>query len=624
MLHVRKFTILEKYINFLSIYRSLIIAFIEVFYVSIAFSFLYLDNVDIYINSNRHLIDILIVINIWVFLSLIFRKKIEKIRFSNYTNILYFIIRSFIFLIIFYIVFHDTIYLKGWSAFFNFSFFIINANIFTLYFLRQLIRRVEAQGKRSVIIYETDTHSLRLANVIAFSETLKVVGFLSAEEKPAKKMLMGLPVFSGADLKKIKQNLRVNLIILQQNDHEGLAQNNVLKKAVDLKFSLGTLPSTEKMLKNEIKLKAIDPEALLGRRHAFHNSTDFKDHLHNKTVLISGGGGSIGSEICRQLILYSPSKLIILDFSEYALYQIKEELDLIETDVDIVFVLGSVTDEFFLKNLFKSFKIDVVFHAAAYKHVHIVEENVISGLNNNVFGTKLIAELASRNSVEKFILISSDKAVRPANIMGVSKRLCELICLSLFVDSETVFAAVRFGNVLGSSGSVVPKFKGQIDKGGPVTVTHSKITRYFMTVNEAVHLVLAASSLAKNGDLFLIDMGEPEEIKRLAEKLIQLHGLIPVVASEKNNETISSDDEIEIEFAGLRPGEKLYEELLISGEATPSEVNGIFLAKDPIVDRGEVISVLNQLKELLSRGDTVKVIQFLEKIPVGYLSGRPR
>ncbi|MFT5164174.1 MAG: FlaA1/EpsC-like NDP-sugar epimerase [Alteromonadaceae bacterium] len=339
--------------------------------------------------------------------------------------------------------------------------------------------------------------------------------------------------------------------------------------------------------------------------------------------MVSGAGGSIGSELCRQIIKQNPQNLVLFESSEFALYSIEKELTEIalqsKLSIQIIPVLGNVIDDFLVTNVIKTYAVNTIYHAAAYKHVPIVENNVVSGIRNNVWGTKTCAEAASKCGVENFVLISTDKAVRPTNVMGSSKRLAELVLQALAAkeqdkddaQAKTNFSMVRFGNVLGSSGSVVPLFKKQIAGGGPVTITHRDITRYFMTIPEAAQLVIQAGGMAQGGEVYVLDMGKPVKINDLAKKMIQLTGL--TVKSE-----LALDGDIEITYTGLRPGEKLYEELLIGGNVEGTGHERIMKAKEVSMSWADLTQLLSDLEQLMSEFDIDAVRQLLIKAPLGF------
>jgi len=364
-------------------------------------------------------------------------------------------------------------------------------------------------------------------------------------------------------------------------------------------------------------IKEIDIDDLLGRDPIQPNDNLLPANIRKKVVLITGAGGSIGSELCRQSLLLKPEKLILLELSEFALYQIEQELNELKIsaklDVEIERVLGSSGNPKLLEKLFARNKIQTIYHAAAYKHVPLVEENPVAGLTNNIFGTKTIAEKALSAKVETFILISTDKAVRPTNIMGCSKRIAEMVLQSIADKSSgnTTFSMVRFGNVLGSSGSVVPKFRQQIADDGPITVTHKEITRYFMSIPEAVQLVIQAGAMAKGGDVFVLDMGESVKIIDLAKKMISLAGL-----QLKDKYNINGD--IEIQYTGLRPGEKLYEELLIGDNVKGTQHPRIMQANEEFIKLDTLGNLLDNLENVLAEDVTEDIKMSLTKIVSGY------
>lgn len=335
--------------------------------------------------------------------------------------------------------------------------------------------------------------------------------------------------------------------------------------------------------KSEFFHKSVDESSLLGRQETQVNMEEIRDFIFERTILVTGGGGSIGSELCRQIAKYKPKKLIILDIYENNAYDIQMELLAEYSELNFVTLIGSVRDTKRMEKIFKENKPEIVFHAAAHKHVPLMEESPNEAIKNNVFGTYKCAEAAVKYGASKFVLISTDKAVNPTNIMGASKRLCEMVIQMMGRHSSTEFVAVRFGNVLGSNGSVVPLFKKQIESGGPVTITHSDVIRYFMTKEEAVSLVLQAGFYAKGGEIFILDMGKPIKILTMAEDLIKLYGYEPYV-------------DIKIEITGLRPGEKLYEELLMKEEGLEETANKMIHIGKPIEMNDE--KFIEELKEL--------------------------
>ncbi|MDK9757383.1 polysaccharide biosynthesis protein [Vibrio sp. D173a] len=357
--------------------------------------------------------------------------------------------------------------------------------------------------------------------------------------------------------------------------------------------------------------------ALLGREAITSNQQLLAKNITGKNVMVTGAGGSIGSELCRQVLKQNPKSLILFELNEYNLYQIDQELSgspiTSASTVKIIPILGSVQTEQRLITLMKNHQVDTIYHTAAYKHVPLVEDNIIAGIQNNVFGTLSCAQAAIEAKVENFTLISTDKAVRPTNIMGASKRLAELV-LQALADKKTAttFTIVRFGNVLGSSGSVVPLFKKQIETGGPITITHPEIVRYFMLTQEAAELVIQASAMGHNGQVFVLDMGEPVKIVELARKMIQLSGKKEGLLGNTHH------DEIAIQFIGLRPGEKLYEELLIGGNVEETCHHKIMTAMEEKLSWHEMMLVLNELERNCNEHDAVAIKQTLLSAPTGY------
>ncbi|WP_156413989.1 MULTISPECIES: nucleoside-diphosphate sugar epimerase/dehydratase, partial [unclassified Guyparkeria] len=364
------------------------------------------------------------------------------------------------------------------------------------------------------------------------------------------------------------------------------------------------------------QIQEIDIEDLLGREPVAPDVELMHRCITDKTVLVTGAGGSIGSELCRQVIAQGAKRLILFEVSEFALYRIDQELRALpgvaNGEIEVIAALGSVLDERRLARLFDRFAVDTVYHAAAYKHVPLVEHNPVEGLSNNALGTLIAARLAAASSVSHFVLISTDKAVRPTNIMGASKRLAEMALQALQPNSpDTVFSMVRFGNVLGSSGSVVPLFRRQIADGGPITVTHPDITRYFMTIPEAVELVIQAGSMAQGGDVFVLDMGEPVKIAQLARRMVHLSGL--EVRDERN-----PDGDVEIVYTGLRPGEKLFEELLIGEAVSGTAHPRILRASEDCLPWSVFEKRLARLRKDMDRFDLPAVRTHLADVVSGY------
>ncbi|MDR0889709.1 MAG: polysaccharide biosynthesis protein, partial [Oscillospiraceae bacterium] len=365
------------------------------------------------------------------------------------------------------------------------------------------------------------------------------------------------------DIARLVQQHRVEEIVYAIPSTTATDRKEILNICKETGCKMKILPGISQLANAEVsiqKIRDVDVLDLLGRDSIDVDISQIAQYIRNKTVLVTGGGGSIGSELCRQIVALAPRKLLIFDIYENNAYEIQQELRRSAPGLDLVVRIGSVQDTARVDSLFREFSPDIVFHAAAHKHVPLMENSPNEAIKNNVFGTRNVARAADRYGVETFVLISTDKAVNPTNVMGASKRICEMIVQMMANQSKTKFVAVRFGNVLGSNGSVIPLFRKQIEEGGPLTVTHPDVIRYFMTIPEAVSLVLQAGAYANRGEIFVLDMGEPVRIDDLARNLIRLSGFEP-------------DVEIEIQYSGLRPGEKLYEELLMDEEGLQSTKN---------------------------------------------------
>ncbi len=410
-----------------------------------------------------------------------------------------------------------------------------------------------------VLVLGAGEAGISLSKELARSSAWHQVGFLDDEALNNGKILNGIKVLGDIDsLPRWAQRFGVTQVIIAMPS----APHQVRKRVVDLANSCNikalTVPSFDDLLSGRVaisQLRAIELDDLLGRDVVQLDDAGLHALLTGKTVMVTGAGGSIGSELCRQIARFTPQNLLLFEVSEFALYNMEQELSRTFPDLKIVCLAGDVRDAARVEQVFAQFKPAVVFHAAAYKHVPLMEQqNSWQAVRNNVFGTWCVASIAQRHDTGKFVLISTDKAVNPTNVMGTTKRLAEMVCQGLQQQSGTQYVMVRFGNVLGSTGSVIPKFREQIAKGGPVTVTHPDITRYFMSIPEAAQLVLQAGLMGESGKIFVLDMGEPVKIVDLARDLIRLSGL--------------KEEDIKIEFSGLRPGEKLYEELLADNEHT--------------------------------------------------------
>ena len=468
-----------------------------------------------------------------------------------------------------------------------------------------------------VLIYGAGIEGRQLADALVNSREMRVVGFVDDDSYLVGQVLNGQPIYALNDLEALTKNLGIKVVLLAIPKVSQQRRNQIIKKITQLKIIVRTLPSVNELAQGRlqnISLRDLDIGDLLGRDPIPPNESLLKIKISNKTVMVTGAGGSIGRELCKQILSLNPRILLLIDASEYALYSIdnvlKEQLG--KKITEIIPLLTIIQDSSRISEIIETWAPDTIYHAAAYKHVPLVEHNPIEGISNNVFGTLVLAELAARYRVSDFVLISTDKAVRPTNIMGATKRLSEMILQSLnSVSQSTRFSMVRFGNVLGSSGSVVPRFSAQIQRGGPITLTHLDITRYFMTIPEAAQLVIQAGAMAKGGEVFVLDMGEPVRILDLAKNMVELSG-----HSLKSADNQGGD--ISIEITGLRPGEKLYEELLIGDNPQQTDHPRIMKANEAFLEWEILSAQLEELKTTILKRDLVGSILILNKIVTNY------
>ncbi|PMM09672.1 nucleoside-diphosphate sugar epimerase [Vibrio breoganii] len=463
---------------------------------------------------------------------------------------------------------------------------------------RVLVSQSFSKGRKNVLIYGAGSAGRQLALALRSSETHKVIGFIDQDKTLENTVLMGLKVLKLEHAEKAIDRSNVEQILLAIPSASRSRRKEILDELVHLSAEVLTIPDMGDIVSGKAKideLKDVAIEDLLGRDPVEPQQALMEANIKDKHVMVTGAGGSIGSELCRQIIKQNPKSLILFEQSEFALYQIDRELQTLvkneELKTKVYPILGSVQKLERLANVMDTFGVNTVYHAAAYKHVPLVEYNMVEGVLNNVFGTYYTAQAAIVANVESFVLISTDKAVRPTNVMGTTKRVAELSLQALAQETNhsTRFCMVRFGNVLGSSGSVIPLFKKQISQGGPITVTHPDIIRYFMTIPEAAQLVIQAGAMGKGGDVFVLDMGEPVRIVDLAENLIHLSGL-----DIKNENNLLGD--IEIKYSGLRPGEKLYEELLIGDNVQKTAHARIMTANEDRLSSTEFDALASKLK----------------------------
>jgi FlaA1/EpsC-like NDP-sugar epimerase len=473
-------------------------------------------------------------------------------------------------------------------------------------------------NKKNVLIYGAGSAGRQLLTSLENSPEMKVVGFLDDNQQFHNQTLLGQTVYNPLKIDKLINSRNISLVLLALPSINRTKRNKIIDELNKCKILVKTLPSVEDIVNGKISvsdIKDLAIEDLLNRDQVQPDLELLSKNINSKIILVTGAGGSIGSEISRQIIKLNPKKLLLLELNEFALYNISEELNNVAPNLKIVPLLVNIQNASRVNEIFKTFKVDTVYHTAAYKHVPLVEKNVCESVKNNVFGTYLIAKTAIQNNVSNFVLISSDKAVRPTNIMGASKRLAE-ICIQALYSSQnkyTKFAIVRFGNVLQSSGSVIPKFNKQIKEGGPVTLTHPEVTRYFMTIIEASQLVIQAGAMSEDCEVFILDMGESIKIKDLIHKMIKLSGL--TIKDTKNLE-----GDIEVKIIGLRPGEKLYEELLIGDNPQKTYHEKIQKAQDPFIPFNQLKIDLDNLSILLEENRVDDVKNMLNKLIPSYQS----
>ncbi|EGR3134251.1 polysaccharide biosynthesis protein [Vibrio parahaemolyticus] len=489
--------------------------------------------------------------------------------------------------------------------------------------VRSLIAQSYSTQSKEVLIYGAGSGGRQLAMALRSSGDYRVRAFIDGDSTLCNTMILGLPVIAIEDAMPIINKYDVSQVLLAVPSAKRSRRKVILDELAKLPVEVLTVPDMTDIVSGKAKideLKDVAIEDLLGRDPVAPQQVLLEANIKDKVVMVTGAGGSIGSELCRQIVEQSPKSIILFELSEFGLYQIDRELNQLKVEkgltCDIVPLLGSVQRQHRLETTMSSFKVQTVYHAAAYKHVPLVEFNVIEGVRNNIYGTYYTACAAIKAGVESFVLISTDKAVRPTNVMGTTKRMAELGLQALAEQENakpngTRFCMVRFGNVLGSSGSVIPVFKKQIASGGPVTVTHPEITRFFMTIPEAAQLVIQAGAMGKGGDVFVLDMGESVKITDLACNLIQLSGL--EVKSEAN-----PHGDIEIQFSGLRPGEKLYEELLIGDNVKQTAHERIMTAHEVHLPLQEYELLLNDLDFACHSMDHENIRTLLLNAPTGF------
>ena len=476
----------------------------------------------------------------------------------------------------------------------------------------------KSKNRTNVLVYGAGSAGRQLLTSLESNLEMKVVGFLDDDPQFHRQKILGQTVYDPLNIDKLINKKNIEIVLLALPSITRHKRNQIINNLNKYKVIVKTLPSIQDIVEGKVSvsdIKDLSIDDLLNREQVQPNLELLSKNITSKVVMVTGAGGTIGSELSRQIKKLNPKKLILVEFSEFALYKINEDLKSINKNIKIIPLLINIQNKIKIEQVFNTFNIDTVYHAAAYKHVPLVEENITESVKNNVFGTFYLAETALKYNVLNFVLISSDKAVRPTNIMGATKRLAEICVQSLYdnQNKQSKFAIVRFGNVLQSSGSVIPKFKQQIKVGGPLTLTHPDVTRYFMTITEASQLVIQAGAMAEKCEVFVLDMGESVKIKDLIEKMIKLSGL-----SIKNDKNLDGD--IEIKITGLRPGEKLYEELLLGDNPQKTFHEKIQKAQDPFISFSKLKIDLDHLLNLIEENKVEDVKNVLSKLVTSYQS----
>lgn len=488
---------------------------------------------------------------------------------------------------------------------------------------RQLLNSFRRDRRRPVAIYGAGAAGTQALMSLLNSPEYKPVLFVDDDARVQGRVFHGVVVVSRQAFASRIEQMNIKDLLLAIPSLSRARRKEVVESISHLPVRIQTIPGMADLVSGRARIEEfrdVDIEDLLGRDPVEPDDALMHANIRGKVVMVTGAGGSIGSELCRQIVRLKPTMLVLFEQSEFSLYQIERELDVQPADgavkVPIIPVLGSVLDKKLLESVVRTMGVETIYHAAAYKHVPLVEFNVVAGIRNNLFGTMNVAEIADQCHVQTCVLISTDKAVRPTNVMGASKRFAELVFQAMHKkQSKTCFSMVRFGNVLGSSGSVIPLFRQQIANGGPVTVTHPDIIRYFMTIPEAAQLVIQAGAMAKGGDVFVLDMGEPVRIADLARKMIALMGC-----------TVKDDDldgDIEIVYSGLRPGEKLFEELLIGENVTPTQHSRVLRASEVSIDWPQLTQYLKELERLCRDENCEAIREMLMRCPLGFSPQSP-
>ncbi|WP_051018102.1 polysaccharide biosynthesis protein [Cyanobacterium aponinum] len=491
---------------------------------------------------------------------------------------------------------------------------------FTVYSLIKSLNsyyEINQERKEKLVIYGAGSAGYQLSKSLEYQAEYELIAFVDDNPELEGRIISGVPIYRPRYLFNLIRQQPIDSIIFAIPNLTTLRKREIIEGLQSLPVKFKTIPNMKDLISqggSPPQLGNIDVKSLLGREEINPKQNLLGLNITNKVVLVTGAGGSIGSELCRQIIQLQPQALILFELSEFALYTIDLELKATDFDVPIYTYLGTITDELYFKTILLKHQVDTIYHAAAYKHVPLVEINPCVGIYNNVFGTFVTAQSAVHCRVKNYVLISTDKAVRPTNIMGASKRVAELIIQAFAAreSTKTIMTMVRFGNVLGSSGSVVPRFRKQISEGKPITLTHRDITRYFISIPEAVSLVIQAGAMAKGGEIYLLDMGKPVKIYDLAVKMIKLSGMIP-------------EKDIPIQIVGLRPGEKLYEELLIdTDKSSPTQHPQIFSGSEPMMEWETLKPHLDNLLSFAQEGNCEEVVRLLKILVPEYQPQREK
>ena len=592
----------QKLINLSRLYKTLIQICYDTF--AVFCSLILIKTINSSFDLSEHSFLFFCVSLSFPLLSFLFGLYKSFVRFFDTSSLVFtLLITMTTYILIFFIHSDEPLKLYIWVSSFFFTFSLVSL---PRLFLRETLGKNVLKNPTKIAILGNGYESYELFEILKRSKKYQPVCFLVEKKKSLFSKNFTYPELNSSQFLKQNSKLQVDIILAPSNKLQKPWVNLLIQSVAVLKIPIFKSNGVDSMVKSQKETFAIAPLSLTDltlRNPEPPIKKLLERNIHGKTILITGGGGSIGSELCKQIFLQDPKHIIALDSSEYNLYEIEQALITLSSSanskVKISAVLCSVLNRPLLKKVFQNNKIDNVFHAAAYKHVPILEKNALTGFENNIFGTKNVAELSVEFKVNTFTLVSTDKAVNPTNIMGVTKKLAEMFCQSLSVKNEhTIFAIVRFGNVLGSSGSVIPKFESQIASGGPITVTHQKINRYFMSITEAAQLVIQASAMAKKCKIFVLDMGKPVNILDLAKRLCFIRGLTSYCIDEQ-----TFDGDIEIRITGLRDGEKMYEEVLKDDKTSSTEHPHIFSAQEEFISFNKIILIFDELINSLRTGD---------------------